>query len=186
MAWPDSAERSLVEELFSLAFIDEAVNVVLLGPNGLGKTMLAKNLAYHAVTHGYTARVTMASDMLHELASQDSTTSLTRRLKRFTQPDLLVIDEVGYLNDDNRYADLLFEVVTRRYLKCPIVLTTNKPFSEWNEVFSSVACVVTLVDRLIHRCELITLSGQSYQLKEAKERTAANAKARAAKTKVKP
>ena len=86
-------------------------------------------------------------------AHSDSDASLARRLRRFTGPQLLAIDEVGYLNYDNRYADLLFEVVTRRYLTVPVLITTNKPFSEWGDVFSSAACVVTLVDRLIHRSE---------------------------------
>ena len=86
-------------------------------------------------------------------------------------------DEVGYLNYDNRYADLLFEVVTRRYLTHP-VLTANKPFSEWNDVFSSAACVVTLVDRLIHRSEIVQLDGESYRLREAKKRAAQRSKAR--------
>ena len=142
-AWPKRTDRPLIEELFSLAFVHDATNVVLVGPNGVGKTMLVKNLLHHAVLNGFTARFTTASDMLHELAAQDSGASLARRLRRFTGPQLLAIDEVGYLNYDNRYADLLFEVVTRRYLTVPILITTNKPFSEWGDVFSSAACVVT-------------------------------------------
>ena len=142
-AWPKRTDRPLIEELFSLAFVDDATNVVLVGPNGVGKTMLVKNLLHHAVLNGFTARFTTASDMLHELAAQDSDASLARRLRRFTGPQLLAIDEVGYLNYDNRYADLLFEVVTRRYLTSPVLITTNKPFSEWGDVFSSAACVVT-------------------------------------------
>ena len=142
-AWPKRTDRPLIEELFSLAFVHDATNVVLVGPNGVGKTMLVKNLLHHAVLHGFTARFTTASDMLHELAAQDSDTSLARRLRRFTGPQLLAIDEVGYLNYDNRYADLLFEVVTRRYFTVPVLITTNKPFSEWGDVFSSAACVVT-------------------------------------------
>jgi len=180
--WPKHIDRKLIDELFSLAFINDAANVVLLGPNGIGKTMIAKNLVHHAVINGYTARFTMASDMLHELASQDSDASLARRLRRFTQPQILAIDEVGYLNYDNRYADLLFEVVTRRYLHRPIIITTNKRFAEWTEVFSSAACVVTLVDRLIHRSELVSLDGESYRLKEAKERAAKRTKVRARRT----
>ena len=91
---------------------------------------------------------------------------------------LPIIDEVGYLNYDNRYADLLFEGVTRRYLTRPVLITTNKPFSQWADVFSSSACVVTLVDRLIHRSEIVQLHGESYRLREAKERAAQRAKAR--------
>ena len=125
--WPKRIDRLLIEELFSLAFVDDATNIVLVGPNGVGKTMLIKNLLHHAVLNGFTARFTTASDMLHELAAQDSDASLARRLRRFTGPQLLAIDEVGYLNYDNRYADLLFEVVTRRYLTVPVLITTNKP-----------------------------------------------------------
>ncbi len=184
--WPRQIERRTIEELFTLNFVNDAANVVLLGPNGVGKTLIAKNLVHQAVVNGYTARFTMASDMLHELAAQDSDASLARRLRRFTNPALLCIDEVGYLNYDNRYADLLFEVVTRRYLNRPIILTTNKPFSEWTEVFSSAACVVTLVDRLIHRSELITIDGDSYRLKEAKERAAEKTHARKRASKDRP
>ena len=175
--WPKRIDRLLIEELFSLAFVD-ATNIVLVGPNGVGKSMLIKNLLHHAVLNGFTARFTTASDMLHELAAQDSDASLARRLRRFTGPQLLAIDEVGYLNYDNRYADLLFEVVTRRYLTSPVLITTNKPFSEWADVFSSAACVVTLVDRLIHRSEIVQLDGESYRLREAKEQAAKRSKAR--------
>jgi len=176
--WPKRIERPLIDELLTLAFLEEATNVILLGPNGVGKTVLAKNLTHRAVLHGYTARFTIASDMLHDLAAQDSDASLARRLRRYTQPALLCIDEVGYLAYDNRYADLLFEVVTRRYLNRSIVLTTNKPFAEWNEVFPNAACVVTLVDRLVHRSEIVAIDGESYRLKEAKERAATRKRAR--------
>ena len=138
-AWPNRIDRPLIEELFSLAFVHDATNIVLVGPNGIGKTMLVKNLLHHAVLNGFTARFTMASDMLHELAAQDSDASLARRLRRFTGPQILAIDEVGYLNYDNRYADLLFEVVTRRYLTVPVLVTTNKPFSEWADVVTTRA-----------------------------------------------
>lgn len=176
--WPTKIDRSLIDELFSFDFVAEAANVVLLGPNGVGKSMLAKNLIHQAVLHGFTARFTTASDMLHDLAVQDSDASLARRLRRYTQPLILCIDEVGYLAYDNRYADLLFEVVTRRYLNRPIVLTTNKAFGEWNDVFPNAACVVTLVDRLVHRSELVNIEGESFRLKEAKERADNRAKSR--------
>jgi len=180
-SWPKKLDRQLLDELFSFTFLQEAANVVLLGPNGVGKTMIAKNLAHQALLRGYTVRFTTASDMLHDLAAADSDASLTRRLHRYCQPQLLAVDEVGYLSYDTRYADLLFEVVTRRYQQRSLVLTTNKPFREWNQVFPNAACVVTLVDRLIHRAEIISLEGSSYRLKEAQERNATRAKARAAR-----
>ena len=169
--WPKKVERGAVEELFKTNFFEEGVNAVLLGPNGVGKTMLLKNLAHHCVLRGYTVRFVTASEMLNDLAAQESTAALNRRLRHYVNPDLLCIDEVGYLSYDTRYADLLFEVVTRRYeAQKPIVLTTNKPFSEWPSVFPNAGCVVTLVDRLIHRCEVIAIEGSSYRMKEAKER----------------
>ncbi len=178
-AWPTKCDRSLLDELLSLAFIAEAANVVLLGPNGLGKTMLLKNLTYQAVLHGHTARFTLAADMLHDLAAQDSSTSLARRLRRYTSPAVLAIDEVGYLAYDADYADLLFEVVSRRYQQQrPRLLTTNKAFGEWNQIFPNAAGVVTLIDRLVHRAEIVALEGKSYRLKEAEERAARKAQSR--------
>jgi len=184
--WPTQIDRPLIDELFSFDFVADAANVILLGPNGVGKSMLVKNLLHQAVLHGFTARFTTASDMLHDLAAQDSGAALARRLRRYTQPLMLCIDEVGYLAYDNRYADLLFEVVTRRYLQRPIVLTTNKPFGQWNDVFPNAACVVTLVDRLVHRSELVVIEGESFRLKEAKERAEKRAKSRPRKTRKGP
>lgn len=170
-AWPKQLDRALLQDLQTFAFLEQAANVVIVGPNGLGKTMIAKNLLHQAVLQGYTARFTAASDMLHDLAAQDSSTLLSRRLRRYTSPAVLCVDEVGYLAYDTRYADLLFEVITRRYqLRRPLVLTTNKAFGEWNQVFPNATCVVALVDRLVHRSEILTIDGDSYRLKEAKER----------------
>lgn len=177
--WPTKIDRAAVEDLFSLGFLDEGNNTVLLGPNGVGKSMILRNLAHHALVRGHTVRFTTASDMLADLAAQESSAALGRRLRRYTLPRLLCIDEVGYLSYSNRYADLLFEVVTRRYdAERSILVSTNKTFSEWPEVFPHAACTVTLVDRLVHRSELIEIEGESYRLKEAKERAAAKASSR--------
>jgi DNA replication protein DnaC len=163
-AWPKQIDREHIEDLFSFQFLRDAANVVLVGPNGIGKSMIAQNLAYQALLAGYTVCFTSASAMLNELAAQDSSRSLQRRLRRYVNPALLVIDEVGYLSYDNRHADLLFEVVTQRYLQRSVVITTNKSFEEWNEVFPNAACVVTLIDRLIHKAEIATIDAESYRL----------------------
>ncbi len=181
-SWPKKIDREAVDDLFSFGFIKSGHNAVLVGPNGVGKTMILKNLAHQAVVRGHNVRFATASDMLADLAAQESSAALARRLRRYTIPHLLCVDEVGYLSYDNRYADLLFEVVTRRYdAEKPILLSTNKAFSEWSEVFPHAACVVTLVDRLCHRAEVIEIEAQSYRLKEAKELSAARTKDRKSK-----
>jgi DNA replication protein DnaC len=174
-SWPKSIDRDAVDELFTFGFVAEGSNVVLLGPNGVGKTMMMRNVAQQAILRGHTVCFTTASDMLSDLAAQDSSQALGRRLRRYTKPRLLCVDEVGYLSYNNRYADLLFEVVSRRYdAPAAILLSTNKPFSEWSTVFPHAACVVTLVDRLLHRAEVLTIEGDSYRLKEAKDRAASS------------
>jgi DNA replication protein DnaC len=112
---PSSRIRTLLAELFTFDFLEQTANIIIVGPNGLGKTMIAKNLLRLAVSRGCTARFTVASDMLHDLAAQDSSTHLARRLRRYSTPTLLCVDEVGYLSYDARCADLLFELIARRY-----------------------------------------------------------------------
>lgn len=176
--WPTKIDRAAIEELSTLDFLDERANVVLVGPNGIGKTMIAQHLAHRALLGGATVRFTTASAMLNDLAAQDSASALNRRLRHYSRPQLLAIDELGYLSYDSRLADLLFEVVTRRYNERSTLITTNKTFAEWQTVFPNAACVVTLVDRLIHKAEILTIEGNSYRLKEAQERAALKAKNR--------
>ena len=179
--WPQRCDRAAIEELMRLGFLDEAGNVVLVGPNGVGKSTLARNIAYQAVIDGHTVLFTSASGMLNELAAQDGDSALRRKLKRYTYPELLVIDEIGYLSYGNRHADLLFEIVSRRYEEKSTVVTTNRPFGEWGEVFPSASCVVSLIDRLVHNAEIIAIEGESYRLKEAKERARNRQQKRTAK-----
>ena len=169
--WPKRCDRAAIEDLMSLDFLKEAANVVLLGPNGVGKSTLAKNLAHQALIHGRTVLFTTAGQLLGELAALDSDSALRRRLRHYAAADLLVIDEVGYLSYSNRHADLLFELISRRYEVKSTLVTTNRPFAEWSEVFPNAACVVSLVDRLVHNAEVISIDGDSYRLKEAKERS---------------
>lgn len=119
--------------------------------------------------HGFNALFTTAGHMLNELAAQDGDNALRRRIKHYVQPQLLCIDEVGYLSYSNRHADLLFEIISRRYQEKSTIVTTNKPFSEWNQIFPNASCVVSLIDRLVHNSEIISIDAESYRLKEAKE-----------------
>ena len=180
--WPKRCDRAALEALMALDFLKEAANVVLIGPNGVGKSMWAQNLAHQALLQGATVLFTTAGQLLGELASLDSDSALRRRLRHYAAPDLLVIDEVGYLSYGNRHADLLFELVSRRYGTNSTLVTTNRAFAEWGEVFPNAACVVSLIDRLIHNAEVIAIEGESYRLKEAKERSEQRAKRRRKKT----
>lgn len=172
-AWPKQVDREQIEDLFSLKFLDERANVVLVGNNGLGKTMIAQNVAHNALMRGVSTRFIKASDMLNELVECDGSLARRRTLNKYSRVGLLILDEIGYMNYDNRFADLLYEVISARYQKCSTIVTTNKVYDDWKDIFPNAACVVTLVDRLVHHSETIFLDGDSYRQKEALERTAA-------------
>src|SRR5262245_55554993 len=177
-AWPKSCDRSAIEALMALDFLKEPSNVILVAPNGLGKTMIAQNVAHQAVISGHSVLFTTAGRMLGNLAALDSDSALRRRLRHYEAPRLLVIDEIGYLSYSNRHADLLFELVSRRYEKKSTVVTTNRPFVEWSDVFPNAACVVSLVDRLVHNSEIVVIDGDSYRAKEARQRAEQRARKR--------
>ncbi len=170
--WPEKIDQQTIQEFMQLEFLNDASNLILLGSNGVGKSTIAQNLAYQAALQGFTVVFTNAAKMLNDLAAQDGELALRRRLKYYASPKLLVIDEVGYLSYGNRHADLLFEIINQRYEQSSTIVTTNRPFAEWNEVFPNAACVVSLIDRLIHHSEIVNIEGSSYRMKEAKERLA--------------
>jgi DNA replication protein DnaC len=175
-AWPTRIDREAVEEALKLDFVGSRRNLVLVAPQGLGKTMIAQNVAHQAVLKGHTALFTTASQLMLDLGAQDSPRALDRRLKHYAHPSLLVIDEVGYLSYDSRNADLLFQVVSRRYEEKSLVLTTNLPFGDWATIFPNAACATALIDRIVHHADIITVEGKSYRRRAAEESKKAKSK----------
>jgi DNA replication protein DnaC len=171
-AWPTRIERDVVERALTLDFLSEARNLVLVGANGLGKTMIAQNICHAAVLAGHSVLFRTASALLEELHRQTPEGRL-RKLRAYANVTLLCIDEVGYLSFDDKSADLLYEVIHRRYEQRSLILTTNKPFKEWNEVFPNAACIATLLDRLLHHAEVTVIEGSSYRVRESEQETTA-------------
>jgi DNA replication protein DnaC len=167
--WPTQIHRPTVERVFTLDFLTQRENVIIVAPNGLGKTMLAKNLVHQAILAGHSARFLTAADLILDLTSQDTARALQRRLRTYLRPSLIAIDEVGYLAYDAHAADLLFQVVSRRYEQKSIVVTTNLPFKHWDTVFPNAACAVALIDRLTHHAEILSIEGESYRKREAEQ-----------------
>jgi DNA replication protein DnaC len=174
-SWPKKIDRETVERALTLDFIREGRNLVLLGTNGLGKTLIAKNIAHAAVLAGYSALFRTAAELIEDL-QVDSPELRRRRLAHYGRPQLLVLDEIAYLAYDAHAADLLYAVVNRRYEQKSIIVTTNRAFRDWNSVFPNAACIATLLDRLTHHADVTVLEGQSYRVRESEIETAARRK----------
>ena len=172
--WPTEIDRPRMEAALQLRFVKPGDNIVLLGSHGLGKTTLLRNIAHNAVTEGYTVQVITAQKMLQDLASIDSPSRLRLALSQLAGFDILCIDELGYLSYSERAADLFYDLVNRRYeAKKPIVIATNLRFAEWGQVFPNATCAGAIIERLIHRADVIRITGKSWRIKEAEARSAA-------------
>jgi len=171
-SWPTRIERDVIERALTLDFLSQARNIVLVGANGLGKTMIAQNICHAAVLAGSSVLFRSAAAILEELQRQ-TPDGRRRKLRSYANTGVLCIDEVGYLSADDKAADLLYEVINRRYERKPVILTTNRPFKEWNEVFPNATCVVTMLDRLLHHADVTVIEGNSYRVRESEQEAAA-------------
>jgi DNA replication protein DnaC len=170
--WPTKIEREVIERALLLDFLHEGRNLVLVGRNGLGKTMIAQNICHAAVLAGSSVLFRAAPALLEDLQRQ-TPEGRRRKLRTYANVGLLCIDEVGYLSFDDKAADLLYEVINRRYEHKSVIVTTNRPFKEWNEVFPNAACIATMLDRLLHHAEVTVIEGSSYRVRESELETAA-------------
>ena len=165
--WPTKINRLQVQNLFRLKFIEDKANAIVIGGVGLGKSHLAIALGYAAATAGFRVRFATAIDIVNTLSAAHNTGRFVPELKKYTRPDLLIADELGYLPIDKRGADLLFQVISQRYECGSIVLTTNKVFKHWPSIFNNDSTLTSaILDRILHHAETIIIEGKSYRMKD--------------------
>lgn len=168
--WPRKINRLQVQNLFRLTFIEDAANVILIGGVGLGKSHLAIALGYTACQHAHSVRFASAIDIVNTLAAAQSTGRLKLELNRYVRPRVLIIDELGYLPIDKTGADLLFQIISQRYERGSTIVTTNRVYKKWPEIFNNDSTLTSAVlDRLLHHAQTVTIEGKSFRMKDKLE-----------------
>ena len=165
--WPKKINRQQVHNLFRMKFIEEKANVIILGGVGLGKTHLATALAYEACLKGHSALFATAIDVINNLSAAQAAGTFSRELRKYLKPSLLLLDELGYLPIDKTGADLLFQVISHRYERGAMIVTSNRAFKQWPEIFNNDSTLTSaLLDRILHHAETIVIEGKSYRMKD--------------------
>jgi DNA replication protein DnaC len=165
--WPKKINRLAVQNLFRLEFVAQNANVVFLGNVGTGKSHLATALGYAACLEGHSVLFAGAIEVINDLQAAQKNGGLKRALKKYLRPAIVILDEVGYLPIDQKGADLLFQVISQRYERGSLLLTTNKPFKQWASIFNNDSTIASAVlDRLLHHAETIVIEGASYRMKD--------------------
>jgi DNA replication protein DnaC len=166
-SWPKKINRPQIQNLFRLAFIATHTNVVLIGNVGLGKTHLSIALGHAACLNGHTVLFITAVDIINSLAAAQSAGRLKRELNRYLKPAILIVDELGYLPIDKHGADLLFQIISQRYERAPMVITTNRAYKHWSQIFNNDSTLTSaILDRVLHHAETVIIEGKSFRMKD--------------------
>jgi DNA replication protein DnaC len=166
-SWPRKINRPQIQNLFRLAFVAAHTNVVLIGNVGLGKTHLSIALGHAACLNGHTVLFTTAVDIINTLAAAQSAGRLKRELGRYLKPAVLIVDELGYLPIDKHGADLLFQIISQRYERAPMVITTNRAYKHWSQIFNNDSTLTSaILDRVLHHAETVIVEGKSFRMKD--------------------
>jgi DNA replication protein DnaC len=169
-SWPAKINRPQIQELFRLAFLKENTNVIFLGGVGLGKTHLATAIGHTACIKGHSVLFTTAIDVINTLSTAQTTGRFRQELNRFLKPNLLILDELGYLPIDKTGADILFQIFSQRYERGSIIVTSNRAYKNWSEIFNHDATLTSaILDRLLHHAETVIIEGNSFRMKERLE-----------------
>ncbi len=169
-SWPKKINRMAVQNLFRLQFMADHSNVIMIGTVGLGKTHLATALGYTACLAGKSVLFATAVDTINTLAAAQAASRLKVELKKYLAPSLLILDELGYLPIDKHGADLLFQVISQRYERGSTVITSNRAFKQWPEIFNNDSTLTSaILDRLLHHAETVVIEGPSYRMKDQLE-----------------
>jgi DNA replication protein DnaC len=167
-SWPKKLNRLQVKNLFRLQFIPDKANVIFLGGVGLGKSHLAAALGYQACLEGHSVLFVTAIDVINTLAAAQTAGRLKAELKKYTRPAVLILDELGFLPIDKAGADLLFQVISQRYEQGALVITSNRAFKDWPEIFNNDSTLTSaILDRLLHHAETVIIEGKSFRMKDS-------------------
>ena len=166
-SWPKKINRPQIQNLFRMAFVATQTNIVLIGNVGLGKTHLAIALGHTACQNGHSVLFTTAVDIINTLAAAQSAGRLKREFHRYLKPALLIIDELGYLPIDKFGADLLFQIISQRYERAPMVITTNRVYKHWSQIFNNDSTLTSaILDRVLHHADTVIIEGKSFRMKD--------------------
>jgi len=169
-SWPQKINQAQIKNLFRLKFIEEKSNVVFIGSVGVGKTHIASALGYQACLKNNTVLFTSAIDAINNLVAAQRVGILKQELKKYLNPAVLVMDELGYLPIDKNGADLLFQIISERYERGSIIITTNRVFKDWPQIFNNDSTLTSaLLDRLLHHTEAVVIEGKSYRMREVRK-----------------